>query len=86
MQDKQLKKLSRRLKGKIVISCNPSIYEILGNEKEKSSFSYKRIFGFHPLFLHIQDNGELLDLIFRNGSAYTSKDVFTLLEKNVLRL
>jgi len=86
MQDKQLKKLSKRLKGKIVISCDSSIYEIHGNGKEKSSFSYKGIFGFHPLFLHIQDTGELLDIQFRAGSSYTSKDVVSMLERNILRL
>ena len=86
MQDKQFKKLSKRLHGNIVISCDSSIYEVYGNCKVNSSFSYKNIFGFHPLFLHVHDTGELLDLIFRSGSAYTSTGVVNMLERNVFRL
>ena len=86
MQQKSLKKLSKRLRRKIIISLDSSIYEVYGNYKENSSQSYKNIFGFHPLFLHIQNTGELLDIVFRGGAEFTATGADTMLEQNILRL
>ena len=86
MQQKSLKKLSKRLQGKIIISLDSSIYEVYGNCKENSSQSFKNIFGFHPLFLHIQNTGELLDIVFRGGAEFTATGAKTILEQNILRL
>lgn len=86
MQKKYLKKLSRRLHRKIVISQDSSIYEVYGNCKENSSQGYKNIFGFHPLLLHIHNTGELLDIVFRTGSDFTSTGAAEMLEDNILRL
>lgn len=86
MQKKYLKKLSRRDQRKIVISLDSTVYEVYGNCKENSSQSYKNIFGFHPLLLHIHNTGELLDIIFRTGSAFTSTGAADMLEANILRL
>jgi len=86
MQEKYLKKLSKRFGRKIIISLDSSIYEVYGNSKENSSQSYKNIFGFHPLFLHIHNTGELLDIIFRPGADFSSKGATDMLKENVLRL
>jgi hypothetical protein len=86
MQKKQLKQLSKRLNRKIVISLDSSIYEVHGNCKEKASMSYKNIFGYHPLLLHIHNTGELLDIIFRSGSSFTSIGADDLLRYNIKRL
>ena len=86
MQEKYLKRLARRLQKRIVISIDSSIYEIYGNTREQSSMSYKNIFGFHPLLLHIHDTGELLDIIFRGGKIFTSVGAVDMLETNVHRL
>lgn len=86
MQEKYLKKLSKRFGRKIIISVDSSIYGVHGNCKENSSKSYKNIFGFHPLFLHIHNTGELLDIIFRPGADFTSTGATNMLKKNVLRL
>lgn len=86
MQKPQLKKLSKKLKKKIVISQDSSVYEVYGNTKEGSAMSYKGIFGFHPLFLHINDTGELLDIYFREGNAFTSEKALEMLESNITRL
>ena len=61
MQEKYFRKLSKRLNRRIMISMDSTIYEVYGNCKENSSQSYKNIFGFHPLLLHIHNTGELLD-------------------------
>jgi hypothetical protein len=86
MQTKYLKKLSKRFHRKIVISLDSSVYEVYGNCKENSSQTYKHIFGFHPLLLHIHNTGELLDIIFRSGAAFTSNGAANMLEDNILRL
>jgi len=86
MQEKYLKKLSKRLGRKIIISLDSSLYEVHGNCKENSSQTYKNIFGFHPLFLHIHNTGELLDIIFRPGADFTSTGAADMLKENVLRL
>jgi len=86
MQEKYLKKLSKRFRRKIIISVDSSLYEVHGNCKENSSQTYKNIFGFHPLFLHIHNTGELLDIIFRPGADFTSTGAADMLKENVLRL
>ena len=86
MQNQRLKKLSKRLKRKLVISMDSSLYEVYGNCKEHSGQSYKNIFGFHPLFLHIHNTGELLDVILRSGKEFTSTGAAQMLEANVQRL
>ena len=86
MQEKYLQKLSKRFGRKITISLDSSIYEVYGNSKENSSQSYKNIFGFHPLFLHIHNTGELLDIIFRPGADFSSTDAADMVAENVLRL
>ena len=63
-----------------------TLYEVYGNCKENSSYSYKNIFGFHPLLLHIHNTGELLDIVFRPGSDFTSTGAKEMLEENILRL
>jgi len=86
MQEKYLKKLSKRFRRKIIISVDSSLYEVHGNCKENSSQTYKNIFGFHPLFLHIHNTGELLDIIFRPGADFTFTGAADMLKENVLRL
>ncbi|MBN2009474.1 IS1380 family transposase [candidate division KSB1 bacterium] len=86
MQEKSLKKLSKRLQRKIIISLDSSIYEVYGNCKENSSQSYKNLFGFYPLLLHIQHTGELLDIVFRAGAEFTATGADTMLEQNIVRL
>ena len=86
MHKKYLKKLSKKLGRKITISLDSSLYEVHGNCKENSSQGFKNIFGFHPLFLHIHETGELLDVVFRSGDAFTSTGATTMLEENVNRL
>ena len=86
MQEKSLKKLSKRFDRKIMISLDSTIYEVYGNCKENSSQSYKNIFGFHPLLLHIHNTGELLDIVFRGGSDFTSNGAAKMLEENILRI
>jgi len=86
MQEKYLKKLSKRFGRKIIISLDSSLYAVHGNCKENSSQTYKNIFGFHPLFLHIHNTGELLDIIFRPGADFTSTGAADMLKENVLRL
>jgi len=86
MQEKYLKKLSKRFNRKITISLDSSVYEVYGNCKENSSQSYKNIFGFHPLLLHIHQTGELLDIMFRPGAEFTSTGAVNMLEANILRL
>ena len=86
MQEKYLKKLSKRFNRQITISMDSTIYGVCGNCKENSSYSYKHIFGFHPLLLHIHNTGELLDIIFRPGSDFTSTGAARMLEDNILRL
>ncbi|MFQ5633053.1 MAG: transposase, partial [bacterium] len=81
-----LEKLAKRLEKRITISLDSSIYEVFGNCKEKSSQSFKNIFGFHPLFLHIHDTGELLDIVFRGGKAFTSNGAAQMLKDNIDRL
>jgi len=86
MQDNYLKKLSQRFNRKITISLDSSVYEVSGNCKENSSQSYKNIFGFHPLLLHIHQTGELLDIMFRPGAEFTSTGAVDMLEANIARL
>jgi len=69
-----------------MISLDSTIYEVHGNCKENSSQSYKNIFGFHPLLLHIHNTGELLDIVFRGGSDFTSNGAAKMLEENILRI
>jgi len=56
MQEKQLKRLSKRFEGKIIMSLD--------------STSYWDIFAGPPLLLHIDHTGEFLDSIFRIGSVF----------------
>jgi len=86
MQDKQLKRLSKRLCRKIILSLDSTVYEVYANCKENSSTSFKHIFGYHPLLLHIHNTGELLDIIFRTGSAFTSTGAEEMLRYNIQRL
>jgi len=86
MQDKYLKKLSKRFQRKIIVSMDSTLYEVYGNCKEKSSKSYKGIFGYHPLLIHIHNTGELLDVVLRSGRDFTSSDAAAVLETNLRRL
>ena len=86
MQEKQLKRLSKRFGRKIIISLDSTVYEVYGDCKENSSTSYKNIFGYHPLLLHIHNTGELLDIIFRTGSDFTSTGADEMLRYNIERL
>lgn len=86
MQDKQLKRLAKRLGRRIILSLDSTVYEVYGNCKENSSTSYKNIFGYHPLLLHIHNTGELLDIIFRSGSDFTSTGADEMLRYNIRRL
>lgn len=86
MQEKYLKRLAKRYHRKIVISLDSTLYEVYGNCKEQSSQSFKNIFGFHPLLLHIHNTGELLDIIFRPGKDFTSTGAAQMLAANIRRL
>jgi len=86
MQAKHLKRLSKRFNRKIMISMDSTLYEVYGNSKEKSAKSYKGIFGYHPLLLHIHNTGELLDVILRSGKDFTSSEAAATLETNLRRL
>ena len=86
MQEKYLKKLSKRFHRKITVSMDSTLYEVYGNCKEKSSKSYKGIFGYHPLLIHIHDTGELLDVVLRPGRDFTSTEAAAVLETNLRRL
>jgi len=86
MQEKYLKRLSKRFHRKIIVSMDSTIYEVYGNCKEKSSQSYKGIFGYHPLLIHIHNTGELLDIILRSGKDFTSSEAAAALEANLRRL
>lgn len=86
MQVKYLKKLSRRYGRQITVSMDSSLYEVYSNCKENSSQSFKNIFGFHPLLLHIHNTGELLDIILRPGADFTSKGAAKVLEETISRL
>ncbi len=86
MQEKYLKKLAKRLNRKIMVSMDSTLYEVYGNCKEKSSKSYKSIFGYHPLLIHIHNTGELLDVVLRSGRDFTSRDAAAILEANLRRL
>jgi len=86
MQEKQLKRLSKHFDRKIIISLDSTVYEVYGDCKENSSTSYRNIFGYHPLLLHIHNTGELLDIIFRTGSAFTSTGAEEMLRYNIQRL
>ena len=85
-QEKFLKKLAKRQHRRLLLSIDSSVYEVYGNCKESSSMSYKGIFGYHPILLHIHDTGELLDIILRGGNSYTAAGVKDLLERNIERL
>lgn len=85
-QDKTFKKLRERLGKRITISGDSSVYEVYGNCKERTSMSYKNIFGYHPLLLHINDTGELLDIYLRGGNSYTSEQIIEMLRHNITRL
>lgn len=86
MQEKQIKKLSKRFDRRIILSLDSSVYEVYGNCKENSSTSFKNIFGYHPLLLHIHNTGELLDIVFRTGSSFTSTGTEDMLRTNIKRL
>jgi hypothetical protein len=86
MQTKHLKRLSKRFNRKIMVSMDSTLYEVYGNCKEQSAKSYKGIFGFHPLLLHIHNTGELLDVVLRPGKDFTSRDAAATLETNLRRL
>jgi hypothetical protein len=86
MQEKYLKKLAKRLNRQIMVSMDSTLYEVYGNCKEKSSKSYKGIFGYHPLLIHIHNTGELLDVVLRPGRDFTSADAAAVLEANLRRL
>ena len=85
MQDKMLKKLRKRFGNEISISLDSTIYEIFGNTIEKSSMSYKGVFGYHPLLMHIQNTGEMLDIYLREGKEYTSTQAIDMIEHNITR-
>ena len=85
-QDKMLKKLKRRLGNQVRVSIDSSVYEVFGNTKEGSAASYKKVFGYHPLLLHLHDTGEPLDIYLREGNAFTSADAVEMLEHNLSRL
>ena len=72
MHEKYLKRLSKKLGRRVTISLDSSLYGVYGDCKENSSQGFKSTFGFHPLFLHIHETGELLDVVFRSGDAFTS--------------
>lgn len=76
------KKLGRRLK----ISMDSSVYEVTGDKKEKTAYSFKRVFGYDPLMLHIHDTGEMLDLTLRGGDAFTAQGAAEMLDRNLSRL
>lgn len=86
MQDKMLRKLRKKLGSEVSVSLDSTIYEIFGNTIENSSMSYKRIFGYHPLLMHIQNTGEMLDIYLREGNAYTSTQAVDMIEHNIPRL
>lgn len=86
MQAKHLKRLSKRFNRKIMISMDSTLYEVYGNSKEKSAKSYKGIFGYHPLLIHIHNTGELLDVVLRSGKDFTSSEAAATLETNLRRL
>ena len=48
--------------------------------------SFKNIFGYHPILLHIHNTGELLDIIFRPGAEFTSTGADDILRDNITRL
>jgi len=86
MQDKMLRKLRRKLGKEVLVSLDSSIYEIFGNTIENSSMSHKGIFGYHPLMMHIQNTGEMLDVYLRGGKEYTSTQAVDMIEHNIYRL
>ncbi len=86
LQQNYLKKLSKRLNRRIVISLDSSIYEVFGNYIENTALSFKKIFGFHPLLLHVHHTGELLDIILRPGGRFTSQAADELLKAAIRRL
>lgn len=85
-QDKMLKKIKKRLGTQVRVSLDSSIYEVFGNTKEGTAASYKKVFGYHPLLLHLHDTGELLDIYLREGNAFTSADGSEMLNHNLSRL
>lgn len=87
-QDKMMRKLAKKM-GKnreIAASIDSAVYEVYGNTKEGSAMSYKRIFGYHPLLMHLNTTGEMLDIYLREGNAYTSTDAVKMLTHNITRL
>jgi len=85
-QDKELKKQRKRLGDLVTVSLDSSIYKVYGNTIEGTGPSYKKIFGYHPLLMHLHDTGELLDIYLRDGNSYTSTGAVSMLDHNLDRL
>lgn len=61
--------------GQLVLDIDSTIVEVCGKKKQGASYSYTRQLSLHPLVAVRADNGEVVHLRTRKGSANTARGV-----------
>jgi hypothetical protein len=75
IQDESFRRMDKKKKALASIDSDSSIHEVYGQKKEGADYAYDNTYSYHPLYVTLNETGDILHLQLREGNAYSSAGI-----------